>query len=113
MPPAYKEETRLLESRVASPGEWFAWDWNNRHPDKWLGKRMKLLGVDEATLPELLPVSRDAMSASYPELQTDFARISAVAACRRGAGFLTGAERSVPEPLARATSRSGRASGPS
>ena len=40
---------------------------------------MKLLGVDEATLPELLPVSRDAMSASYPELATDFARISAVA----------------------------------
>src|SRR3954469_8651178 len=40
---------------------------------------MKRLGVDEATLPELLPVSRDAMSASYPELATDFARISAVA----------------------------------
>src|SRR5688500_14895099 len=40
---------------------------------------MKLLGVDEATLPELLPVSRDAMSASYPELATDFDRISAVA----------------------------------
>src|SRR5919107_532024 len=42
-------------------------------------RSMKLLGVDEATLPELLPVSRDAMSASYPELATDFARISAVA----------------------------------
>src|SRR3954452_20850350 len=40
---------------------------------------MKRLGVDEATLPELLPVSRDAMSASYPELASDFARISAVA----------------------------------
>jgi alanyl-tRNA synthetase len=40
---------------------------------------MKLLGVDEATLPELLPVSRDAMSASYPGLATDFDRISAVA----------------------------------
>jgi alanyl-tRNA synthetase len=40
---------------------------------------MKLLGVDEATLPELLPVSRDAMSASYPELATDFPRISAIA----------------------------------
>ncbi|MGY1842847.1 alanine--tRNA ligase [Modestobacter sp. SYSU DS0875] len=42
-------------------------------------RSMKLLGVDEATLPELLPVSRDAMSASYPELAGDFARISGVA----------------------------------
>src|SRR5919106_1303535 len=42
-------------------------------------RSMKLLGVDEATLPELLPVSRDAMSASYPEIATDFARISAIA----------------------------------
>ncbi|WP_448623710.1 alanine--tRNA ligase [Geodermatophilus sp. URMC 64] len=40
---------------------------------------MKRLGVDEATLPELLPVSRDAMSPSYPELAADFDRISAVA----------------------------------
>jgi alanyl-tRNA synthetase len=42
-------------------------------------RSMRLLGVDEATLPELLPVSRDAMKASYPELETDFARISSVA----------------------------------
>src|SRR6476620_11686450 len=42
-------------------------------------RSMKLLGVEDATLPELLPVSRDAMSPSYPELATDFARISAVA----------------------------------
>ena len=42
-------------------------------------RSMKLLGVDDATLPALLPVSRDAMSASYPELATDFARISAIA----------------------------------
>jgi alanyl-tRNA synthetase len=42
-------------------------------------RSMKLLGVDEATLPQLLPVSKDAMKASYPELETDFARISAVA----------------------------------
>jgi alanyl-tRNA synthetase len=40
---------------------------------------MKRLGVDEPTLPELLPVSRDAMSPSYPELASDFDRISAVA----------------------------------
>src|SRR3712207_3057860 len=42
-------------------------------------RSMRLLGVEDATLPELLPVSRDAMSASYPEVATDFARISAVA----------------------------------
>jgi alanyl-tRNA synthetase len=42
-------------------------------------RSMKLLGIDEATLPELLPVSRDAMSASYPEIATDFARISSIA----------------------------------
>src|SRR3954449_491930 len=42
-------------------------------------RSMKLLGVDAATLPELLPVSRDAMSPSYPELATDFDRIAAIA----------------------------------
>src|SRR3954466_13690992 len=42
-------------------------------------RSMKLLGIEDASLPELLPVSRDAMSASYPELATDFGRISAVA----------------------------------
>ncbi|MGY1650458.1 alanine--tRNA ligase [Geodermatophilus sp. SYSU D01119] len=42
-------------------------------------RSMRLLGVDAATLPELLPVSRDAMGASYPELVTDFDRISSVA----------------------------------
>src|SRR4051795_13525867 len=42
-------------------------------------RSMKLLGVDAATLPELLPVSRDAMSPSYPELGTDFDRIAAIA----------------------------------
>ncbi|WP_448639895.1 alanine--tRNA ligase [Geodermatophilus sp. URMC 63] len=42
-------------------------------------RSMRLLGVDTAILPELLPVSRDAMSGSYPELATDFERIAAVA----------------------------------
>jgi alanyl-tRNA synthetase len=42
-------------------------------------RSMKLLGVEDLALPELLPVSRDVMSASYPELATDFERISAVA----------------------------------
>ncbi|WP_369133334.1 alanine--tRNA ligase [Modestobacter sp. I12A-02662] len=42
-------------------------------------RSMKLLGVEAASLPELLPVSRDAMSASYPEVAADFARISGIA----------------------------------
>jgi hypothetical protein len=40
--PRNGKPTRLLESKVAAAGEWFAWDWNNRHPDKYLGKKMKL-----------------------------------------------------------------------
>ena len=42
-------------------------------------RAMRLLGVDTVTMPELLPVSKDAMSASYPELETEFGRISQVA----------------------------------
>jgi len=41
-------------------------------------RSMRLLGVDEPTLPELLPVSRDKMALSYPELGTDWGRISQV-----------------------------------
>jgi len=40
---------------------------------------MRLLGVEGSSLPELLPVSKDLMSASYPELDRDWSRISAVA----------------------------------
>lgn len=42
-------------------------------------RSMRLLGVDTATLPDLLPVSRDAMKASYPDLETNWSRISDVA----------------------------------
>jgi len=42
-------------------------------------RAMRLLGVQDPVLPELLPVSRDAMSASYPNVATDFDRISQVA----------------------------------
>lgn len=42
-------------------------------------RSMRLLGVGEAVLPHLLPASRDAMSASYPNVADDFARISQVA----------------------------------
>ncbi len=42
-------------------------------------RSMRLLGVDEPTLPELLPVSRDKMKLSYPELESQWSRISQVA----------------------------------
>lgn len=42
-------------------------------------RAMRLLGVDDPALPLLLPMSRDAMSASYPELARDFDRIAQVA----------------------------------
>ncbi|PFG33083.1 alanine--tRNA ligase [Sanguibacter antarcticus] len=42
-------------------------------------RAMRLLGVDEPSLPHLFPASRDAMQASYPDLGLDFDRLSAVA----------------------------------
>ena len=42
-------------------------------------RSMRLLGVQEPVLPHLLPVARDCMSPSYPELATDFERISTYA----------------------------------
>ncbi|GAB3883046.1 alanine--tRNA ligase [Terrabacter terrigena] len=42
-------------------------------------RSMRLLGVDAPTLEQLLPVSMERMKASYPELETDFQRISQVA----------------------------------
>ncbi|MGC4174074.1 alanine--tRNA ligase [Demequina sp.] len=42
-------------------------------------RAMRLLGVDDSVMPELLTTSRDAMSPSYPELATDFDRISGIA----------------------------------
>ena len=42
-------------------------------------RSMRLLGVEDRVLPELLPVSRDKMKASYPELELQWERISTVA----------------------------------
>jgi alanyl-tRNA synthetase len=42
-------------------------------------RAMRLLGVEDPVFPELLPVSRDAMSPSYPEVATGFERISSLA----------------------------------
>jgi alanyl-tRNA synthetase len=42
-------------------------------------RSMRLLGFEGRALPELLPVSRDCMAPSYPELASDFERISTYA----------------------------------
>ncbi|AKU64840.1 alanyl-tRNA synthetase [Schaalia meyeri] len=42
-------------------------------------RSMRLLGVNEAAMPTLLTASKDAMKASYPELETNWKTISEVA----------------------------------
>jgi alanyl-tRNA synthetase len=42
-------------------------------------RSMRLLGVEDRILPELLPVSRDRMKASYPQLELEWERISTIA----------------------------------
>jgi alanyl-tRNA synthetase len=42
-------------------------------------RSMRLLGVEGVTFPELFTASRDAMKAAYPDVATDFDRISALA----------------------------------
>jgi len=42
-------------------------------------RSMRLLGVHEPVLPELLPVGRDAMGGSYPEVLDNFDRIAGIA----------------------------------
>ena len=42
-------------------------------------RSLRLLGIQETALPELLPISRDAMSSSYPNIAADFDRIAQVA----------------------------------
>ncbi len=42
-------------------------------------RAMRLLGVEEPTFAELFPASRDAMKTQYPEVGTDFDRISRLA----------------------------------
>ncbi|HEY2643516.1 MAG TPA: alanine--tRNA ligase [Galbitalea sp.] len=42
-------------------------------------RAMRLLGVDAPTFAELFPASRDAMKASYPEVATEYDRISRLA----------------------------------
>ena len=42
-------------------------------------RAMRLLGYEDPSFPELFPVARDCMAPSYPELATDFERISTYA----------------------------------
>jgi alanyl-tRNA synthetase len=42
-------------------------------------RAMRLLGWQESALPELLPVARDAMAPSYPEVASDYDRIASYA----------------------------------
>jgi len=42
-------------------------------------RSVRLLGYEDPALPELLPVARDCMAPSYPEVATDFGRISTYA----------------------------------
>ncbi|WP_048556208.1 alanine--tRNA ligase, partial [Nostocoides japonicum] len=42
-------------------------------------RAMRLLGYEDPCLPQLLPVSMERMSRSYPELESGFARISQIA----------------------------------
>ncbi|HWU45866.1 MAG TPA: alanine--tRNA ligase [Humibacter sp.] len=42
-------------------------------------RAMRLMGVDGPTFPELFPASRDAMKAAYPDVATEYDRISRLA----------------------------------
>ncbi len=42
-------------------------------------RAMRLLGVNDPVLPELLPISADVMRTSYPEITSEWARVSQVA----------------------------------
>ncbi|BCT76347.1 alanine--tRNA ligase [Sinomonas cyclohexanicum] len=42
-------------------------------------RAMRLLGVEKPVLPELLPVSRDAMKGVFPQVEKDFDRIARIA----------------------------------
>jgi alanyl-tRNA synthetase len=42
-------------------------------------RSIRLLGFEEPALPHLLPVARDCMAPSYPEVESDFGRISSYA----------------------------------
>jgi alanyl-tRNA synthetase len=52
-------------------------------------RSMRLLGFEEPALPHLLPVARDCMAPSYPEVAADFERISTYAYAEEDAFLAT------------------------
>lgn len=78
-------------------------------------RAMRLMGVTIAVLPELLPIARDAMRGTYPEVAEDFDRISRIAYAEERAFLRTIAagttrlESSVAQAKAADTSLSGDA----
>ena len=73
-------------------------------------RSMRLLGVDSASLPTLLTVSKEAMKASYPELDTNWSTISEVAYAEEDAfrRTLTAGTTILDTAVAEAKNRSGR-----
>lgn len=52
-------------------------------------RAMRLLGVDEPSMDKLFEASKNAMKESYPEIETDFARISRIAIAEESAFMRT------------------------
>jgi alanyl-tRNA synthetase len=55
-------------------------------------RMMRLLGVEDMVLPELLPVSMEAMRSSYAELASDFDKISEIAYAEEETTLRTGTQ---------------------
>ncbi len=76
-------------------------------------RAMRLLGVEQACLPGLLPASRDAMKGVYPQVEADFERIARIAYAEEKSFLRTIAsgtarmEEAVTESRAAGTSLSG------
>ncbi|NYF16114.1 alanyl-tRNA synthetase [Microbacterium sp. AK009] len=68
-------------------------------------RAMRLLGVDAPTFPELFAVSRDAMKAAYPNLETEHSRLSAYAVAEEETFLRTLASGSTILDLAVATTK--------
>jgi len=71
-------------------------------------RSLRLLGYDDPALPALLPVSMERMKESYPELETDFARISQIAYAEEDAFRQTLAKGTIRLDESVASTKSGR-----
>jgi alanyl-tRNA synthetase len=73
-------------------------------------RAVRLLGYEDPALPALFPVSLDRMKESYPELETDFARISQIAYAEEDAFRQTLAKGTIRLDESVAAAKSGGAS---